>query len=87
LAANIPVSILLTNFRLSDVPETFYMREPYKSQPGPINLEDLEINNEYDAFKLFFDKEIYELIIKYTQEKNYNNYLNEVYSYCHGYLR
>jgi hypothetical protein len=46
------------------------MREPFKSHQGPINLENKEINDEYDAFKLFFDQEIYETIIKYTLEKN-----------------
>jgi hypothetical protein len=46
------------------------MRDSFTAHCGPINLDNNEINDEYDAFKLFFDNEIYETIIKYTLEKN-----------------
>ena len=52
------------------------MKEPFRSQYGPSNIENKVINDEYDAFKLFFDDEIYDTIIKYTLEKNYNHYLS-----------
>jgi hypothetical protein len=35
------------------------MKEPFKEHFGPINLENTIINDEYDAFRLFFDDEIY----------------------------
>jgi hypothetical protein len=62
------------------------MKEPFKQRFGPKNLENFTITNEYDAFRLFFDDEIYTTIIKYTLEKNYNRYLESIYQHCNGFL-
>jgi hypothetical protein len=49
------------------------MKEPFTSNSGPMNIESKTINNEYDAFRLFFDEEIYGMIIKHSLDKNSNN--------------
>jgi hypothetical protein len=60
------------------VDKSFYMKKEFNSvlyiillckYHGPTNVEAAKVRNEYEAFKLFFDNEIYAMILEHTQEK------------------
>lgn len=40
-----------------------------KVDSGPRCIDKNKIKSEYDAFRLFFDNEIYNTIIKHTRER------------------
>ncbi|CAK81814.1 unnamed protein product (macronuclear) [Paramecium tetraurelia] len=68
-----------------EVPESFYMRQVFdKSASGPRSIDKSKIKSEYDAFRLFFDNDIYNTIIKHTRERYQQKVEEQIYSYIHG---
>ena len=46
------------------------MKENFdRNMNGPRNIDAGKIKNEYDAFRIYFDEEIYKQIILFTKER------------------
>jgi Transposase IS4 len=45
------------------------------------------VDCEYDAFKLFYCDKVYETILKATEARYHEYYMDSVYAYCHGYTK
>lgn len=63
-------------------PPDYFMKQVYTGETGPKNFNQDIIQTEYDAFRLFFDEEVYDYILQHTHDYYHDQYKKEVYFYC-----
>ena len=57
------------------IPEQYYMSDKFQGDYGAINMDSSVVQSEYDVFKLFFNDEIYDLIIRNSRERYEEKYI------------
>ena len=55
--------------KLEDIPQSFYMSKKYGATVGLANADPTSIKTPYDAFRLFFNTDVYNLIIHKTNSR------------------